>query len=335
MLDIDWNGNGEHDAFDTFMDMEIASELSNDSEANHFNNYCCDVGSDEYYSCNIESSTGNHDSAYEVNENTVTSFQDELKQNLRSPKTVEEGKTQKALDSAMAEAKSVLYKIKKKLIQNAQNAQYLTQNGVTTVSCVDSIPQHFLRRRHSDNNEQIIINQKTSFLMRDRHLIYRSWVSFDVEPQYSSEFSLFMTTLKKVAKQENINIDCVIHDMRENTVYPFPTDITNAFGVYALSVKASINICDETTNLNTDDNSNTNPPIKTQPIETIYVEKEETYKDLSNKNESDGDILLKSIIVIILCVIAFAICIAGDFGKLGMAVILIGAAIGGYYILKS
>ena len=54
----------------------------------------------------------------------------------------------------------------------------------------------------------------------------------------------------------------------------------------------------------------------------------------NSHKRSDGEVIFRSIIAIALCVIAFATCLSGGVGKLGMALLLIGAAILGYNILK-
>ena len=65
--------------------------------------------------------------------------------------------------------------------------------------------------------------------------------------------------------------------------------------------------------------------------EKVIQEEEERARKLS-ESDSNGVVILKSLLVIGMCVGAFAIVIAG--GKLLGALALIGAAIGGYFILK-
>ena len=66
----------------------------------------------------------------------------------------------------------------------------------------------------------------------------------------------------------------------------------------------------------------------------ISNKKEEKSTDNNAKTDSNGTVIVKSLIAIGLCVLAFAICLSGDVGKLGMAILHIGAAILGYNILK-
>ena len=53
-----------------------------------------------------------------------------------------------------------------------------------------------------------------------------------------------------------------------------------------------------------------------------------------DNQQSNGLVIFKSLLAIGLVVGAFAVCLSGGMGKLGMGLILIGAAIGGYFILK-
>lgn len=50
--------------------------------------------------------------------------------------------------------------------------------------------------------------------------------------------------------------------------------------------------------------------------------------------QSNGLVIFKSLLAIGLVVGAFVACLSGEMGKLGMGLLLIGAAIGGYFILK-
>lgn len=331
MPGFDWNGNGEHDVFDTFMDMKMVSDIMDENNSDYSDFDYDDTNCDDDI-CEFESTTG-YSSTHSETESSTSSFQDELKQNLRSKEEVRNEEAQKALESRMIEAKYILSNIKRGLVQNAQNAIYTTENGVTTVSYIYNLPQQFLRRRHKDNGEQIRQNNKTNFLFRDPNLVYHSWVSFDIEPEYSSDFILFEKCLKELASKEKITLKVVIYDLTEGKVYPFPTNIPLAIGSYYLAVKASTSVSDNTDVSNSSEEKLLSDTKSTQDVPFV---KEESNTTPVNTKESDVSILLKSIIiVVILCVIAFAICVSGNFGDLGRAVVLIGAAIGGYYILKS
>ncbi len=53
-----------------------------------------------------------------------------------------------------------------------------------------------------------------------------------------------------------------------------------------------------------------------------------------NTQESNGSVIGKCALAIGLCAGAFALCMSGEIGELGMGLLLIGAAIVGYLILK-
>ena len=52
------------------------------------------------------------------------------------------------------------------------------------------------------------------------------------------------------------------------------------------------------------------------------------------EQESNGTTILKSLLAIGIVVGAFALCLSGEMGQLGMGLLLIGAAFAGYFILK-
>lgn len=99
-------------------------------------------------------------------------------------------------------------------------------------------------RTHKNNGEQLRRNQKTNFLLREPNLVYRAWDTFDIEPEYSFKFHLFMICLRELAEKEHINIENVIHEPHRDNVYPFPIDIDLAVGTYYLAVKATTRISD-------------------------------------------------------------------------------------------
>ena len=61
----------------------------------------------------------------------------------------------------------------------------------------------------------------------------------------------------------------------------------------------------------------------------------ETKTPQSSKNPQDDNTktILKSILVVGLCLGAFAICLTGEIGKLGMGLLLIGAVVLGCFII--
>lgn len=64
------------------------------------------------------------------------------------------------------------------------------------------------------------------------------------------------------------------------------------------------------------------------------IQKEEEKAKIIAESDSNGTVILKSIIIILLIILAFAICLSGEIGKFGMGLLLIGAVIGGFFILS-
>lgn len=168
------------------------------------------------------------------------SFQDELKKNMRSPEEVNRENAEKAKEARMTEANLTLFDIKKALVNNAKDAKYQIENGITTVSCVCRIPQRFLSRRSINNSEQLRQNQQKFFLFRDPSIVYCTWECFEVEPKYSDEYHQYVQALKQLAAKENIQVEIIIHDATDGKDYPFPAKLQRFYSVHCyLSVKAT------------------------------------------------------------------------------------------------
>lgn len=332
MPGFDWNGNGKTDAFDHFMDMKVSSSSTDDS---------MDIDSDvtidedevsddiDYHRAAVASSLRSvYNSASGGSHTTTTtggtqgtSFQDELKKNMRTPETVRQENAERERSSAMWEAKRTLDTIKELLLHKVQNAEYVKQNGVTSVSCTCDINQRYLRKRSYNNGDQLRENQKKSFLFRDPNLIYRTWDVFDVEPKYISEYNNFMSALKELASKENITIEPILLNGK-NGVYAFPSTQDRIFGYTQLCVRA-------TTIIAVDPNYK-ETHTESQPPKTTTAE----VKSTQVKQDDNATTIVKSVLCVAVCLIAFAICLSGGIGKLGMALIMIGAAILGYFIMK-
>lgn len=130
--------------------------------------------------------------------------------------------------------------IKKQLIQNAKTAHYTTQNGTKIISCICSIDQQYMHIESKSNNDQLIQNEKNSFLDKDQDLISKSWDVFQMEPKYKNEFIHYISELQKMARNDNIQVECVVYDSKDNTVYAFPgiTD-RKLTAYYQLSIRAT------------------------------------------------------------------------------------------------
>lgn len=190
-------------------------------------------------------------------------FQDELKQNLRTPEVVEKEKEEEEYKHALSSATYTLYRIKERLIDNAKNAKYTLKNGVATVSFVYTIDQKFFLTKKKDNSEEYHDNYHTFILFKDpNHINYRTWCYFGIEPKYEHEYNLYMQALKKLAAEENINIECVVHDRKNDNIYPFPkmletTGMASFWSYHCyLSVRATTSIdIDSSDDVNIENNS--------------------------------------------------------------------------------
>jgi len=173
MPGFDWNGNGSHDAFDSFMDMKVmSSSSSSDSDEFEVDTDVDDTDDDiDLHRAAVASSLRSvYNSASGDSHTTTTtvgtqstSFQDELKKNMRTPETVRQENAERERSSAMWEAQRILDTIKKLLLNKVQNAEYVKQNGVTSVSCICDINHRYLRKRSYNNGDQLRENQKKSF----------------------------------------------------------------------------------------------------------------------------------------------------------------------------
>ena len=154
--------------------------------------------------------------------NTVMSFQDELKRNMRSPET--------AINASIQfEAKQTIDNIKKELMACVKLGKYTTQNGVTMVTCYYGISLHRLRSSYENNGEAIRRDSKRFFLFREAGLVYRTWWEYDIKPQYSTEHAQFMTALKQLAAEENIRVECGIHTPKDGRFYSLPAKIDSLY----------------------------------------------------------------------------------------------------------
>ena len=353
MPGFDWNGNGKSDAFDHFMDMKVISDVCDNNDSSDFD--ATDFDTDDYDADVFEYSDSTDDldlgrteligtlrnvSAQKngSKQSTVTNFQDELRKNLRSPEVVKKETEEKKTNYVLETAKYDLGKIKKKLIENAKNAEYTVTNGVITVSCIYEDYwkiNRYMRTGRLDNGNEIAENQKRFALLRDPNLVYCVWKTFQIEPKYSDEYFQYANTLKRVAAEENIQIEFVVHNGKTGEIYPFPSKVRETYNMTycQLCVRANTVIGGKPSSNKVQVNPIETPKVsKTTSTNTAPQTRETTAKN--SHKRSDGEVIFRSIIAIALCVIAFATCLSGGVGKLGMALLLIGAAILGYNILK-
>lgn len=342
MPGFDWNGNGKSDAFDHFMDMKIISDINDNNASSDFETDDFDTDDfdsldhDEIDDIDVSRSeligTLRNVSAQknESKRNTTMDFQNELKQNLRSAETVQREARQQENDWIMMKAKNSLHDIKRQLIESAKYARTETKNGVTSVYCFYDLPYHYMNVRRVDNIDEIKQDQQRFALFRDPNLIYRSWNCYEVASKYSTEFWQYISALKRIAATEKISLEPVVYNSKENKMASFPTKLPNDYSMgWRLCVRA-------TSVISVDENyksaQSTSTTSQKPPVQDVNIKKETT--STQNTQDSNGATIVKSLVVIGLCVGAFAICLAGDMGKLGMGLLLIVAAILGYKILS-
>jgi len=338
MPGFDWNGNGSHDAFDSFMDMKVMSDSSETSD-DVFSAFD-DTSEDtlDYSGENVNVSRAEligalgSASTYKSNSSSKssTNFQDELKQNLRTPETVRQENAERTSNAMRYNAERTMREIKNVLLYKAKNAEYLTENGRTYLTCFCQMPYRFMRTRREDNGEQLRQNQKTFVLFRDPNLIYMTWNNYEIEPKYSNEYWQYITALKELAAKENISVESVVYNGRDKKWVAFPSRVRNDYSSgWTLCVKATTIISGQTQN----------NPVRTTPASSSssnHISSQQQNKEQSsveqNEPVSNGTVIAKSILAIGLCALAFVIMI--NVGGIIGALSLIGAAILGYKILS-
>ena len=93
MPGFDWNGNGSHDAFDSFMDMKVMGDVNSDngSEIDSSEDYADDFDdASDYEPARTSSYSRVRHSSFSTERKASNgmSFQDELLQSMRTPETV-------------------------------------------------------------------------------------------------------------------------------------------------------------------------------------------------------------------------------------------------------
>jgi len=227
------------------------------------------------------------------------------------------------------DAERTLKEIKSALMYKAKNAEYITENGVTYLTCFCQMPYRFMKTRREDNGEQLRQNQKTSFLFRDPNLVYMTWNNYEVEPKYGNEYWQYIATLKELAAKENITIESVVYSGREKKYVAFPSRVRNDYSSgWSLCAKATTVISGNANNI---PSKNVSQPTT---VGTTTSTQSKTQTNTEQKQpDSNGTTILKSILCVGLCVAGFAIAMAAEGGLIG-AVALIGAAFLGYKIMN-
>ena len=336
MPGFDWNGNGRSDAFDHFMDMKVMSDSSDVSDDNFSD--CDDVSddTDNYGNDDVDDidvgraklvgtlRNASTSRSY-TSSKSSTSFQEELRQNLRSPEVVRQENADRLNNSMRFEAERTLRDIKNGLMYKAKNAEYVTENGCTSLTCFCQMPHRFMRTRREDNTDQLKRDKQTFFLFRDPNLVYMTWNNYEIEPKYSTEYRQYMSALKELASKENINIEAVVYSSRENKYVTFPSRVRNdySFG-WSLCVKATTVISGRKENVTAKASTYTASPTVTQSKTQTTSQQREP--------ESNGTTIVKSVLCVGVCVLGFVI--MANVGGLFGALALIGAAFLGYKIMN-
>lgn len=152
------------------------------------------------------------------------SFQDELKNSIKTKEEAEQSASDKITAIAEYEAKRLIKEIKSALIAKAKVADYQTINGTTVVTCTCPLPLRYLCKRRLDNNAQIIANTR-KLLFKNRNLVYQTWYICEIAPQYEEEYKRLTNILRSLASEDKIDINFVICEKREKKIYPFPSQI--------------------------------------------------------------------------------------------------------------
>lgn len=152
------------------------------------------------------------------------SFQDELKNSIKTKEEAEQSVSDKITAIAEYEAKRLIKEIKSALIAKAKVADYQTINGTTVVTCTCPLPLRYLCKRRLDNNAQIIANNR-KLLFKNRNLVYQTWYICEIAPQYEEEYKRLTNILRSLASEDKIDINFVICEKREKKIYPFPSQI--------------------------------------------------------------------------------------------------------------
>ena len=152
------------------------------------------------------------------------SFQDELKNSIKTKEEAEQSASDKITAIAEYEAKRLIKEIKSALIAKAKVADYQTINGTTVVTCTCPLPLRYLCKRRLDNNAQIIANNR-KLLFKNRNLVYQTWYICEIATQYEEEYKRLTNILRSLASEDKIDINFVICEKREKKIYPFPSQI--------------------------------------------------------------------------------------------------------------
>lgn len=268
---------------------------------------------------------------------TMTSFQDELRKNMRSKEDVKkeyEERIRKAKEQEKkemeAEAMLTLQKVKGMLLQNVKAASYTMKNGVTTVSCLCDAPSRFLSHRPRNNSMELERNNRSFILLRDPTMHYQIWDEFYITPAYTQEYDLYSDALKRLAGEENISIEFVICNVSRGgtSECPFPSNSKN---IHISKGKLCIRAC---TVISTEQSSDrTHAAINEAEHEDETATEDNEQITTHKKEMSVYGFIIYVLIILIFAAISL-VCLCTDKTGLGYMFILIYLAMAAYLVLR-
>ena len=214
---------------------------------------------------------------------------------------------------AMFEAEHMLKRLKQCFLGQVKRAEYTKQNGVTSVTCTIPLDRHYYISYPSSTQHMMDV--------------------FEIHPQKKDEYYRFITSLKRIAKKDKIDIDVVIL-IEGNVVANFPSTV-KAMRFARPCIKATTII---------DVDPNYKPPTTEKPNHvnnTDSSQKElkgismggKTIYDASK--DSNGTTIFKCLLVTALCIGGIALPVATEMGPLGTLICIFIGILLSIIILKN
>lgn len=175
------------------------------------------------------------------------SFRDELRQKVRTKEEIEQQKMEAELkqitivrQNAQAAAERTLQLLQKTLLENVNQADYVSDENQQTITAILRIAPKYLHSFTDNNATQYRENQEKLFF-KDRSMSYKSWTYYTVQPEYNEEFQAYKEALVQLATKDKIRVEFVLENKRRNLVFPFPNVIEyeQCFDQCFLAVKAT------------------------------------------------------------------------------------------------
>lgn len=153
------------------------------------------------------------------------SFQDELNKNSKTQQEVDE-ELRKSMDVS---AHLEYCKIKEYLLLKAKRGEFLTRGDKKYITLYHEL---HLGLERLVKEEEVPVQQSYGFLnLQTRTIIKRRIV---INNSRSKEFQYFMDSIRKYAAQDNITVNAIMYNQKENIEYTIPTPI---IGIYIWGYK--------------------------------------------------------------------------------------------------